>query len=68
MSQRQPVDGIKWFEDTSQFNKDFMENYNEDSDERYFIYVEVQCPEKLHDLPFLRESMKIQKVDCSKLA
>ena len=26
-------DGFKWVESMSQFNKDFIENYNEDSDE-----------------------------------
>ena len=43
--------------DTSQFKKDFMKNYNEESDEGYFLKVDVQYLEKLHefhnDLPFL---------------
>ena len=26
---------IEWIKDTSQFNKDFIENYNEESDEGY---------------------------------
>ena len=28
--------------DTSQFNEDFIKNYNEESDERYFLEVDVQ--------------------------
>ena len=52
--------------DTSQFNEDFLKNYNEESDERYFLEVDVQYPEKLrelhNDLPFLPERMKIEKV------
>ena len=59
------VDGFKWVEDKSQFNKDFTtENYNEDSYKRYFLEVYIQYPEKLHDLhrylPFLPEIIKIK--------
>ena len=38
MSQKLPVNNF----DTSQFNKDFIKNYNEESDERYFLEVDVQ--------------------------
>ena len=41
---------------TSQFSKDVIENYNKNTDEGYFLEVNVQYPEKLHelhnDLPF----------------
>ena len=51
-------------ENTSQFNKDFIENYNERSDEGYFLEVNVQYFEKSHelrnDLPFLPERMNIE--------
>ena len=33
---------FEWVESTSQFNKDFTENYNEDSDEGYFFEIDVQ--------------------------
>ena len=50
-----------------QFNEDFMKNYNEESGEGYFLEVDVQYPEKLHephyDLLFLPERMKIEKVE-----
>ena len=36
MSQKLPVGGFKLVENTSQFSKDFIENYNEDSDELMF--------------------------------
>ena len=53
-------------EDTSQFNKVFIKNYNEESDEEYFLEVEVQYLKKLHeihnDLPFLSERMKVKEV------
>ena len=40
-------------------------SYNEESDEGYFLKVDVQYVQKLHelhdDLPFLPETMKIEK-------
>ena len=67
MSQKLPVNKFEWIEDISQFNEDFIKNYNEESDEGYFLEVDVQYPEKLHelhnDLPFLPERMKIEKVE-----
>ena len=66
MSQKLPVNNFEWIEDTSPFNEDFIMNYNEESDEGYFLEVDVQYPEKLHephnDLPFLPERMKLEKV------
>ena len=51
-----PINGFKRVENASQINKDFIENYNEESAEGYFLVVDVQFPEKLHylhnDLPF----------------
>ena len=56
------VNNFEWIKDTSQFNEDFIKNYNEESDEGYFLEDEAQCLEKLHelhnDLPFLLESRK----------
>ena len=51
--------------DTSQFNEDFIKNYNEERDEGYFIEVDVQYLEKLlrNDLRFLPERMKIEKAE-----
>ena len=54
-----PVNRFKWVEDTFQFNEDYINSYNEKSDEGYFLEVDVQYPEELHelhnDLPFLPE-------------
>ena len=50
MSQMLSLNGFKWFEETSQFNEDFIENYNEDSDKQYFLEVVFQYPQKLHEL------------------
>ena len=48
MSQKTPVNNFEWIKDTSQFNKDFMKNYNKESDAEYFLQVDVQYLEKLH--------------------
>ena len=50
MSQKLPVHNFEWIEDTSQFNEVSIKNYNEESDERHFLEVDVQYPEKLHAL------------------
>ena len=60
------VDGFKWIENTSQFNKDFIKNYNEDSEEGYFLEAYFQYSENfliLHnDLLFLPEIMKSENI------
>ena len=42
-----------------QFNEEFIKNYNEESDEGYFLEVDVQYLKKLNelhnDLPLLKE-------------
>ena len=67
MLQKLPVNNFEWIEHTSQFNANFMKNYNEESDEGNFLEVDILYPEKLHelhnDLPFLSERMKIEKVE-----
>ena len=50
MLQKLPANNFEWIKDTSQFNKDFIKNYNEKSDEGYFLEVDVQYLEKLHEL------------------
>ena len=66
ISENFPGNNVEWIEDISQFNDDFI-NYNEESDEGYFLEVDVQYREKLYeflnDLPFLIERMKIEKVE-----
>ena len=67
MLERLPLNNFEWMKDTSQFNEDFIKNYNDESDEGYFLEVYVQYLEKLHelhnDLPFLPERMKIEKFE-----
>ena len=37
MAQKLPVNNFEWIKDTSQFNEDFIKNYNEESDEEYLF-------------------------------
>ena len=64
MSQKFPID--EWDENTSQFNKNFRENYNEDSN-----YIFLKLMYKILKIyliftviifTFLTERMKIEKV------
>ena len=34
------VNNFEWIKVTSQFNEDFMNNYNKESDEEYFLKVD----------------------------
>ena len=67
VSKKLPVNKFEWIEDTFHFNEDFILNYNEESNEGYFLQVDVQYPEKLHELhnelPFLPERLKIEKAE-----
>ena len=47
ISQKLPVNGFKWVEELSQFNEDFIKNYDEDSNKRYFLEVDVEYPKKI---------------------
>ena len=67
MSQKLPVNDVKWVDDISEFNEDFIKSYNGDIDEGYFLEVNVQHLENMHnlhnDLPFLLEKMKSENFE-----
>ena len=67
MSQEPPVNNFESIKDTFQFYEEFIKYYNEESDEGYFLKVDVQYLVKLHelhnDLIFLPERIKIEKVE-----
>ena len=69
MSQKLPVSGFKWEKDMSKFTKEFIKNYDEDSNKGYILEVNVKYNKRLHDLhsdlPFSPKRMKIDK--CKKL-
>ena len=66
MSQKLIVNDYEGIKDSSLFSEDFMKNYNEKSDEGYFLEIGVQYLQTLHelhnDLPFLPKRMNIEKV------
>ena len=45
MSQKLPVNSFKCVEDLSQFNEDFIKNY-ENSDKGYILEVDLEYPKK----------------------
>ena len=61
------VNNFETIKDTFQFNEGFIKNYNEKSDEGYFLEIDIQYLEKLHelqnDLLFLPERIKTEKVE-----
>ena len=66
MSEKLPVNGFKWLEDTSEINEEFIKNYDENNDKGYTLEVDVKYPRKLHDihsdLPILPKRMKFINV------
>ena len=67
MSQTLPINGFKWEDDISRFSERFTKSYNENSNEGYFLEVDVEYPKKifgsLKDLPFLAGRKKIEQVE-----
>ena len=61
MFKKLPVNDFKWVKETSQFNENFIKNYNDDSDERCFLKDNVQYSENFYnlhnDLLFFHERM-----------
>ena len=74
MSQKLPEKGFKWVKkkNISEFNEDFIKEYDKDSDTGYFLEVDIDYPKELFnfhkDFPFLPERKKVetvQKLICS---
>ena len=42
MSQKFLVNDFKWFECISEFNEEFVKDYNDERDEGYFIELDIQ--------------------------
>ena len=65
MSQKLPADGFEWIKNLSEFNEDFIRNYDENNDKGYILELNVEYLKNLHnfhsDLPFLPERRKIKK-------
>ena len=63
------VNGFKWVKDLPKFDACFIKNYDENSDKKYILEVDVKYPKKLFtghkDVSYLPERKKIKK--CNKL-
>ena len=66
MCKKFPVGMFKWVKDKSKFAEKFIKTYDENSDTRYFLEVDVEYPymmcTKHYDLPFLPNKRKLNKV------
>ena len=69
LSQKLSINGFNWIkeEELSNFNEDFIKNYDENGNIGYFLEVDIDYPKELFnlhkDLPFLPESKKVNKVE-----
>ena len=65
MTGKLPVGGFKWVKNVSQIDEEFIKKFDENSDIGFFLKVNFECPEELHDLhsdlPFLPEKMEINR-------
>ena len=46
MLRKLPLNKFEWIKDTSQFNEDFIKNYNKEGNERHFPEVDVHILKK----------------------
>ena len=65
VSQMFSVNNFKWMKNTSQFNEDFIKNYNQKSNEGYFLQVDLQYIEKLHEKSKILELIYMTKLNMS---
>ena len=68
MSQKLPVNRFEWIKYTSQFNEGFIRNYNEESDERYFLKLMFNILTKWLNFMmiycfYMTGKLKIEKVE-----
>ena len=50
MSQKMPGHGFKGIKNVTNFDEDFMNNYDENSDKGYILEVDVEYPKDLLNL------------------
>ena len=57
ISQKLPIDGFKWIKKLSEFNEDFIKNYDENNEKGYILEVYVEYPKNLFNLFFFYNDM-----------
>ena len=50
MIKKLPVGSFKWVKNVSRIDKEFIKNYDENSDIAYFLKVDIEYPKELDDL------------------
>ena len=50
MSQMLPLGGSKWIDETPRSNENFIKSYNDDTDEGYFLEIDIQFRMKIEKL------------------
>ena len=65
MFQKLLTNKFELIEETSQFNEDFIKNYNEESNKGYFLEVDVQYPKNYMNFimtyHFYQKEWKLEK-------
>ena len=63
MTEKLPVGNFKWVKNVSKINEELIKDYDKNDDVGYFLKVDIEYHEELHDLhidlQFLPEKMKI---------
>ena len=63
MTEKLPAGNFKWVKNVSKIDEEFIKNYNKNDDIEYFLIVNIEYSEELHDLhidlPFLPEKLEI---------
>ena len=58
-----PIGGFNWVKNASKINEEYINNYDENGNIGFFLKVDIEYPQELHDLhsdlPFLPEKMEI---------
>ena len=75
MCENLPVNGFKWVTKLDKFKKDFITNYNENSNAGYFVDVDIEYSKNLHKMHIIfityifyliqKKIAKIEKLICS---
>ena len=52
MSKKLPIDGFNWCDNLKTFTREFIKNYDEESDTSYLLEVDIEYPKILHEITY----------------